>query len=59
MKYNIVLSAIFITFASAIVIQGAPKPDVITYGVRVSEIPSRFEGPGSDRLMNSIIGTYA
>ena len=33
--------------------------DVVYYSVRVSPIPARFEGEGSDRLMNSIIGTYS
>ena len=46
-----------LSFSSAI--REGPKPDVVTYGSRVSPIPERFEGEGSDRLMNSIIGKYA
>ena len=32
---------------------------VVSYRTRESPIPANFEGEGSDRLMNSIIGTYA
>ena len=55
MKTFFLLSFLSLTTA----IREGPKPDVITYGPRVSPIPERFEGANSDRLMNSIIGKYS
>ena len=53
MKFAI---ALLFVAASAVRIQEDPK---VTYGERKSDIPGRFDGAESDRLMNSIIGKYS
>ena len=53
MKFAI---ALLFAATSAVRIMGDPK---ITYGARVTDIPDRFDGAESDRLMNSIIGKYS
>ena len=48
---------LLVAAAGAIKISGPEEK--VTYGERVTDIPGRFEGPESDRLMNSIIGKYS
>ena len=52
MKFALLVAAV------AAVRIGGEDPKV-TYGVRVTDIPERFDGAESDRLMNSIIGKYS
>ena len=51
MKFALLVAAV-----AAVRIGEDPK---VTYGARVTDIPERFDGPESDRLMNSIIGKYS
>ena len=53
MKFAI---ALLFAATSAVRITEDPK---VTYGVRVTDVPERFDGAESDRLMNSIIGKYS
>ena len=48
--------ALLFAAVAAVRIEGEPK---VTYGVRVTDVPDRFDGAESDRLMNSIIGKYS
>ena len=57
--YSLIVFALLASTTDALILNGQPKKDVITYGTRQSDVPERFTGPESDRLMWSVIVQYA
>ena len=54
---NLFTLALLLASASAVSIRGVN--DAVTYGDRVTAMPAELEGPGSDKLMHSIVDKYS